>query len=93
LNARYKHSETIAHRKVADEVLLVPIATEASNTAGIYTLNPTATMMWELMDGEHTLDELTDELSKKFDADPEIIHSDLETLIQDLLSFGALVSK
>ena len=88
---RFRHSEEVASRKIADEVLLVPIRTSASQKLGVYTLNETAAWLWEMMDGSVTCAQLVDAMTERFEVDSEQAEKDVEILCQDLLSFGAIV--
>jgi len=60
---RFRHSKEVASRKIADEVLLVPIRTSAQQKLGVYTLNATASWLWEMMDGSVTCAQLADAMS------------------------------
>jgi hypothetical protein len=89
---RFRHSEEVASRKIADEVLLVPIRTSAQQKLGVYTLNETASWLWEMMDGSVTCAQLTDAMTERFKVGFERAKKDVEVLCQDLLSFGAIVA-
>jgi hypothetical protein len=88
---RFRHSEEVASRKIADEVLLVPIRTSANQKLGVYTLNETAAWLWEMMDGSVTCAQLVDAMTERFEVEPGQAEKDVEVLCQDLLSFGAIV--
>jgi len=89
---RFRHSEEVASRKILDEVLLVPIRTSAKQKLGVYTLNETASWLWEMMDGSVTCAQLADAMTGRFEVDSEQAKKDVEVLCQDLLSFGAIVA-
>ena len=89
---RFRHSEEVASRKIADEVLLVPIRTSAQQKLGVYTLNETASWLWEMMDGSVTCAQLADAMTGRFEVGFEQARKDVEVLCRDLLSFGAIVA-
>ena len=89
---RFRHSKEVASRKIADEVLLVPIRTSAHQKLGVYTLNETASWLWEMMDGSVTCAQLADAMTERFEVDSGQARKDVEVLCQDLLSFGAIVA-
>ena len=88
---RFRHSEEVASRKIADEVLLVPIRTSSKQKLGVYSLNETASWLWERMDGTRSFDQLVEAMTGRFEVDSEQARRDVEVLCQDLLSFGAIV--
>jgi hypothetical protein len=89
---RFRHSKEVAARKIADEVLLVPIRTSAKQKLGVYTLNQTASWLWEMMDGSVTCAQLADAMIQRFEVNPGRARKDVEVLCRDLLSFGAIVA-
>ncbi|HEY9475324.1 MAG TPA: PqqD family protein [Mycobacteriales bacterium] len=60
------------------------------HTQGAALLNSTASDVWRLVDGEHTLEEIVDLLVAVYDADPEVIRRDVRQTIDELLSAGFL---
>ncbi len=88
---RFRHSEEIASRKIVGEVLLVPIRTSSKQKLGVYTLNETASWIWEMMDGTRSFGQLVKAMTERFEVDSEQAHRDVEVLCRDLLSFGAIV--
>jgi hypothetical protein len=88
---RFRHSEEVASRKILDEVLLVPIRTSSKQKLGVYTLNETASWLWEKMDGSVTCAQLVDAMTGRFEVDPGQARRDVEVLCRDLLSCGAIV--
>ena len=89
--ARYRHSGNVASREIAGEMLLVPIKTKTGAKTGIYMLNPTAAMIWNLLDGKRTVQELVQSVANEFEEDPNLVMHDTGVFISDLLSFDAIV--
>lgn len=87
---RYRRSESVAHRQIADEVLLVPIRTDPGQKVKIYTLNRTAAAIWEWLDGERDLSQLLVLLCGRFEVQEQAARNDLEACCQDLEAFGAI---
>ena len=87
----FAHSDQVASRKIADEILLVPIRSSAQEKLGVYTLNGTGVAIWELIDGQRSLFEVVDEVVERFEVEREQALKDTQTFCQDLLSFGAIV--
>ena len=56
---------------------------------GALALNPTAVYVLELCDGERTVEDIADELSKTFNGAD--IHADVEKLLLDLANRGMVI--
>jgi hypothetical protein len=77
-------------RRVAGELLLVPIRRHASEMEGMFSLNETAAFVWDLFDGAHTPEQLRDALVDAFDVSPVEAEIDVRELILQLLEIGAV---
>ena len=56
----------------------------------MYVLNPTASLIWDLCDGDHTLGEITSEIQKRFNNQDEDIQRDVSRTIKRLTGQGLL---
>lgn len=61
-------------------------------TDQVMVLNQTASDIWLLSDGEHTLDELTDLLAQAYGVAPEEIEHDVETTVAQFAESGFIDS-
>ncbi|MBN2804562.1 MAG: PqqD family protein [Deltaproteobacteria bacterium] len=86
----FKHSGKVAHRKLGDETLLVPIDIKAGEKHGVYTLNSTATLLWNFLEIERSVEDLAIFVANEFEIDEQTATSDAEVFIEDLISFNAL---
>jgi len=55
-----------------------------------HLLNPTATVVWCSLDGETTVDQLSEDLAASFGAPMEQVRADILTLLRDLGRVGLL---
>lgn len=55
---------------------------------GIVTLNDTAAAVLELADGSRTVAEIAADLSRRFDADPASLESDVRELLDEFVTRG-----
>ena len=62
-----------------------------ADTGQVTVLNKVATRVWQLADGKHNLEAVEEILCKEFEATKEIIHSDVENFIQEMIDIGAIV--
>ena len=83
-------SGSVAFRRIEDEILLVPIRTDARQKLGIYTMNKTAAAVWELLDGKRNLKELVRAFCERFDVAENLAFRDIETCCRELLQAGVI---
>lgn len=80
----------IVSRKIAGEVILVPIRQSVGDLESIYTLNEVAARIWELIDGKRKMYQIKDTISEEFDVAPQKIEKDLAKYIRELEDIGAI---
>ncbi len=59
-------------------------------TERVLMLNETASDVWRLADGEHSLEEITDLLARTYDVAPDRIRGDVEEVVATLRAEGFL---
>src|SRR5205807_5579887 len=73
-------STRIAARKLGEEMLVM-----AAQGSTLFTLNPTATILWEAADGATPIEEIVEHrICSEFEVTPEEALRDAEALAQDL---------
>jgi len=90
LKKRFFKDPSVVSRKIADEVILVPISQKASEVAHIYTMNRVAARIWELIDGENNLQDIQKVILTEFDISADQALSDLQEFLQQLQQAGAV---
>jgi len=70
--------------------VLVPIARSAEEMDAIYTLNETASTIWEALDGQRTLAEVLALVVQEYDVEPPQAQSDLFELLEQLAAVRAI---
>ncbi len=71
-------------------MILVPIARSADELESIYTLNETASTIWDGLDGHRTLAELADLVVSEYAVTKEIALQDLVELMEQLAQVKAV---
>jgi hypothetical protein len=80
-------SPRIAARMLGEEMLVM-----AGQGSTLFTLNPTATILWQAADGATPLDEIVERrICSEFEVQPEEAMRDAEALAEDLARHGILV--
>jgi len=90
LDKRYRKDPSLVARNIAGEVILVPIRQNAGDLESVYTLNETASFVWERLDGQRTLGEIKRELLDAFEVDEPDAERDLIELLEQLTGIGVV---
>ena len=78
----YAKSPSIVYREIAGESILVPIRNNVGDLESIYTLNETASRVWELIDGDRSLGEIRDAIVDEYEVEAE--EPDAAALVNEL---------
>ncbi len=92
LDTRYEKQSTVVTRKVAGEVILVPIVRRIGEEACLYTLDEIAAFLWERIDGEQTGRSLAETLRASYSVESPQAETDVQVFLQQLESVGAIRS-
>jgi hypothetical protein len=80
-------SPRIAARILGEEMLVM-----SAQGSTLFTLNPTATILWQAADGATPLDEIVEHrICSEFEVKPEEAMRDAEALAEDLAKHGILL--
>ena len=90
LDRRLTQDPSFVTRRIAGELILVPIQQQAGSVASIYPLNELARFIWELVDGEKRVRDIRDAIVDEFEVEPEEAETDLVEFLQRLEYVGAL---
>lgn len=87
----YKKSDSVVHRKISNEFILVPIRQDVGDLESIYTLNETGARIWELIDGKTKVSEIKERLLEEFEVLPEEAENDLQEHLRQLEEIEAII--
>jgi Coenzyme PQQ synthesis protein D (PqqD) len=93
LNTVFEHDPDVVSRLIAGEMILVPIRKNVGDMESIFTLNETGARVWELLDGQRSLEQVHQQMVREFDIEPGQAEQDLLELLESLLEIGVLVKK
>lgn len=66
------------------------IVLKDSETGWFYQLNDVGTLIWELVDGAHTIDDIVREVLSEYDVTPEQAHADVMEFLENLRDLNFL---
>ena len=77
-------------QNVGGENLLVPLGAQVMDLNGLITLNNTAAWVWELLEKESSLDELTIKVAERFDVTAETARTDVTNFVDEIARMGLI---
>ncbi len=90
LEGLFQKASSIVSRKIAGEIILVPIRRSAGEVECLYALDEVAARIWELLDGQRSLRAVRDVLLEEFAVGETEAEGDLFALIEQLQEIGAV---
>ena len=91
ITQRFEKHPLLAWRLIDRVVLLVPIKQPGPEISRLYRLkDPVSATIWELVDGERTVQEILREVCQEFDAEEKKAKKDLVKFLKHLESIGAI---
>jgi hypothetical protein len=87
-----KKQDSFVSRKVADEVIIVPVRSNLGDLDAIYTLNEVAGRIWELIDGKATLSQISRIVSQEYDISPTLAEGDVIEFLDTLEGAGLVIA-
>jgi hypothetical protein len=90
LDKTYQKDVSIVSRRIADEVILIPVQRKVEEVESLFTLNEVAARIWELLDGQRSLSAVRDAIVQEFDVDEKEAKEDILVLIEQFKEIGAI---
>ena len=79
-------------RRIAGEVILVPIRKNVGDLQCIYTMNEIGARIWELLDGKGTIADMVCAIGSEYEIEPAQAEADVVGFLTQLESIGAINS-
>jgi len=86
-----RKNKDMVHRVIGGETILLPVYKSSEEINCIYTLNPAAAWVWEMIDGKKTLAKIKKMTLDEFEAKSEEVARKMEKLIEELKQIKAIV--
>ncbi|MCM8783654.1 MAG: PqqD family protein [Candidatus Omnitrophica bacterium] len=84
LDKVFKKNTELAWRIIDNETMIIPLDEQTVDTEKIEVLNPTATCIWELINGENTLKEIIEKICEEYEIEYEEAEKEVLGFIRDL---------
>lgn len=82
----YVRSDSVVSRVIAGETLIVPVRKGVGDLASIYSLNPVASAIWQVIAQPRSATEIVHIIEQEFEGDREQIERDVEFFLWDMRS-------
>lgn len=86
----FRKKEEIVTRKIAGETILVPIRGSLADMQKIFSLNPVGEFIWQEINGDKTLQQISESIQSVFDVPQEQADADVQDFITELLREGLI---
>ncbi len=80
LDKKVTRDENVAWRIIGDEAVLL-----SAEDSSVHSLDAVGTRIWELCDGEKTVNEIVDQVVSEFEVDRETAEKDVVEFITELM--------
>jgi len=87
-NSVYAHGDSLVTRDLAGEKIIVPVRGKVGDLNNIYTLNAVANDIWNLLDGERTVQQIVKQLEEEYEIDSETLTNDVSRTLDELRGAG-----
>jgi hypothetical protein len=94
MTKHYEKDPGMVGRRIADELILVPIRQNAGDLQCMYTLNGVGARIWDLLDGtDVTVDEITKIIVREYEVEIPQAKTDVIEFLKQMKEVGAVVEK
>ena len=90
LDIRFERRSTMVTRRVAGELILVPITSRMGEEAALYTLDEIAAFLWDRLDGTCTGRDLVAALESAYAVGKTEAAQDVRVFLEQLKAFEAI---
>jgi coenzyme PQQ synthesis protein D (PqqD) len=84
----YVRSRAIVSRYIAGETLVLPVRGDVGDLTRFYTLNETATTIWECLEKPRSVREICDVIEHKYDINKARAEEDMTIFVCEMCSLG-----
>lgn len=89
---RYLRSSKVVSREIADETLVVPIRGGAGDLNSIFSFNPIGSDLWNLLEKEVSVQEMTTWVTDHYDVSEEQALGDIREFMGELVGAGLVTT-
>ena len=80
-------SQSVVTTKTGNEYVLVPVANNIADMNSVYTLNETGAFIWEHINGESSVEDIINEMTREYEIDYITASEDVYSFIDDMSKY------
>ena len=84
----YVRSRAVVSRLIAGETLVLPVRGDVGDLASFYTLNETATTVWDALEKPRSFAEICDVIEQKYEISKEKAETEMLVFVREMCSLG-----
>lgn len=81
------HSPRVVFRKINEEYLLIPLTDNIADMDSIFRLSETGAFIWEMIDGERNISDITSKVVEEFEVGSEEAEKDVLKFFGEVQEF------
>ena len=82
---RFIRNQEVVSRKIAGELIIVPIRSGVGDLNSLYTLNPVGSVLWDFLTEGHTVAEMVQRVCDEFEVSAVQAQQDIEVFLASLV--------
>jgi hypothetical protein len=90
LAKRFVKDNQAVTRSIAGETIIVPVRSGVSDLNSIYSLNEVGTAVWQLIDGQRTVEQVVEAIGDEYEVPPEQAAKDVADYLGKLEAEGLI---
>ena len=87
---RFCKKDDLVTRNIGGEMIIVPVEGHVGDLDSIYTLNEVGAVIWDLLDGRTSLDQIAAAVCDQYAVTPEEARRDVNELVDSLAAAGLI---
>lgn len=87
---RFVKDNQAVTRSIAGETIIVPVRSGVSDLNSIYSLNEVGTAVWQLIDGQRTVEQVVEAIGDEYEVTPEQAAKDVADYLGKLEAEGLI---
>jgi hypothetical protein len=87
----FRKNKDMVHRVIGGETILLPVYKNSEEINCIYTLNPSAAWVWDMVDGKKTIGQIKKKTLDSFKTEQLLMEKKMEKLLAELEQINAIV--
>jgi hypothetical protein len=80
----YQQAPDVVMRRLGDESVIVPVRNRVGDLDSVFTLNDVASRVWDLLDGNNSVEAIISTVCREYEVTPEVARTDVSELLRTL---------